>query len=344
MYSFKNDYSEGAHPSILKALAETNDIQFEGYGLDDYSLLAVNKIKSLIEDNDAIVHFIPGGTQSNLLAIASFLRPHEAVISVQTGHIATHETGAIEATGHKILEAKHSDGKVTVSEIKRILTEHHFEHMVKPKMVYISNPTEFGTVYTLEELNKLRQICDQNELYFYCDGARLGSALMSESCDYVIRDLHNLFDAFFIGGTKNGALIGEAMVLKNNEMKSEFRYLMKQRGALLSKGRVLGVQFFELFKDNLYFDLASHANQMADVLRNGIKESGGEFLLESDTNQLFPIMSNTLIEALEDEFEFYVWQPVDDDRSAIRLITSWATKRDNVESFVEEYKRLKELI
>jgi threonine aldolase len=339
MYSFKNDYSEGAHPDVLNALVDNNMNQEEGYGLDSYSEKAAAIIGNILGSPDSDIHFLSGGTQTNLLAISSFLRPHEACISASSAHIATHETGAIEATGHKIITVDTYDGKLTPDLIAPVLTEHHFEHMVKPRLVYISNSTELGTVYSKLELKDLHQYCYENSLLLYIDGARLGSAIMVKEAGLSLKDIHDLSDAFFIGGTKNGALMGEALVIRNNELKKDMRYMIKQRGALLSKGRVLGVQFEALFQGNLYFDLASHANNMAQLLTKKLKSLGCSFLIDSPTNQIFPIMSNNVIDKLSIDFSFYIWKSIDKDNSAIRLITSWATPESAVKNFITEYEK-----
>lgn len=339
MYSFKNDYCEGAHPKILEALQNSNMIQEEGYGLDSHTQNAAAAIKELVGDFQCGIHLISGGTLTNLIAISAFLRPHEACIAVTTGHIATHETGAIEATGHKILTVESSTGKLTAELIEPVLVEHHFEHMVKPKLVYISNPTELGTVYSKNELQALHDYCKLKNLILYCDGARLGAALTVKNSDVTMKDIYNMTDAFYIGATKIGALMGEALVLRNYDLKEEFRFLVKQRGALLSKGRVLGIQFEELFRNNLYFELAGHANAMAQILTDELKKLGCSFLINSPTNQIFPIIKNSVIEQLLKEFEFYTWEKIDDDHSAVRLITSWATKEDAVYSFIDYYKK-----
>ncbi len=338
MHSFKNDYSEGAHPDILDALLRNNNGQEEGYGLDQHTLNATSLIKKLVGDSDAAVHLISGGTQTNLIAIGAFLRPHEACITVKTGHIATHETGAIEATGHKLLTVDGVDGKLTPQLIAPVLTEHHFEHMVKPRLVYISNPSELGTIYTKDELSLLSDYCRKNDLFFYIDGARLGSALVCQESALTLEDVYSLADAFFIGGTKIGALLGEALVVRNPALKSDLRYLIKQRGALLAKGRILGIQFEELFRDNLYFNLAKHANDMAQYMVAELTDSGCTFLINSPTNQIFPVMANTVIDELSQQFDFYIWAKIDENNSAIRLVTSWATGQKEVESFVDAYK------
>lgn len=338
MYSFKNDYSEGAHPKILEALIKTNLEQVEGYGKDCYTLQAAAMLKKKIGRDDIDIHFMSGGTQTNLTALSAFLRPHEAVIAADTGHILVHETGAIEATGHKIFSIEVTDGKLTPNQIKAAIQLHTDEHMVKPKLIYISNPSEIGSIYKKEELKELHQCCTENNLFLFLDGARLGCALCAEENDLTLTDLASLVDAFYIGGTKNGALLGEALVICNPSLKEDFRFHMKQKGALLAKGKLLGIQFLELFKDDLYFSLAKHANQMASLLRDGITKAGYPFLTDSPSNQLFPILPNWLIKTLEKSYSFYVWSQVDADHSAIRLVTSWATREDAVMAFIEELR------
>ncbi|WP_010632132.1 threonine aldolase family protein [Sporolactobacillus vineae] len=335
MYSFKNDYSEGAHPAILEALMRTNLEQEEGYGEDRYSLEAADLIRQRIARPDAAVHFLTGGTQVNMTAISSFLRPHEAAIAAKTGHINVHETGAIEATGHKVVVAdSDGDGKLTPESIQQVLDAHPDEHMVKPKLVYISDTTEVGAIYTKSELERLKTFCDAHQLYLYLDGARLGSALTAEGNDLVLSDLPKLTDAFYIGGTKNGALIGEALVIVRDSLKEDFRYLIKQRGAMLAKGRVTGIQFLELLKGNLYFDLASHANRMADKLREGLTAQGFRFLTHSPSNQIFPVLPNALIDALLHQYAFLTWSKVDAQHTSVRLVTSWATREAAVDGFL----------
>ncbi|HEY8908655.1 MAG TPA: aminotransferase class I/II-fold pyridoxal phosphate-dependent enzyme [Desulfosporosinus sp.] len=338
MYSFKNDYSEGAHTRILNALMESNLEQVEGYGEDRFSLEAIELLKQSIGRHDIDIHLLSGGTQTNLIAISAFLRPHEAAIAANTGHILVHETGAVEATGHKIISIEVDDGKLNSLHIKGALDSHSDEHMVKPKLVYISNPTEIGTIYNKAELLEISQFCKENNLLLFMDGARLGSALCSDESDLELYDLGTLVDAFYIGGTKNGALIGEALVICSDPLKEDFRYHMKQKGALLAKGRLLGIQFIELFKDNLYFDLAKHANKMAGLLRDDISKAGFGYLVNTTSNQLFPILPNRLITELQKNYSFHVWSTVDSDNSAIRLVTSWATKEDAVLAFIEDMK------
>jgi len=339
MYSFKNDYSEGAHPQILNALLESNDVQQDGYGEDRYSLKAIELIKEKMGSMDVDIHLIPGGTQTNLTALSAFLRPHEAAIAATSGHIFTHETGAIEATGHKVIAIEAENGKLTPSLVKSVLEGHPDEHMVKPKLVYISNSTEIGSIYNKSELQELSDFCRKNNLIFYMDGARLGSALCSDENDLLLSDLPTLLDAFYIGGTKNGALIGEAFVICHDQLKEDFRYHIKQKGALLAKGRLLGIQFLELFRDNLFFDLALHANKMAELIRVELSKVNIKFLTHSSSNQIFPILPNGLISELQKNYAFLVWEKVDKDHSAIRIVTSWATKEDEVSGIIEEFKK-----
>jgi threonine aldolase len=338
MYSFKNDYSEGAHPNILNALVESNMEQVEGYGEDQYTKKAIELLKERIGRGDIDIHLFAGGTQTNLTAISAFLRPHEAAIAANTGHILVHETGAIEATGHKVISIETKNGKLNVKGIKSVLEAHTDEHMVKPKLVYISNSTEIGSIYTKNELEQLSEFCRDNNLFLYLDGARLGSALCSEENDLELSDLGNLVDAFYIGGTKNGALVGEALVICKNSLKDDFRFHIKQKGAMLAKGKLLGIQFLELFRDNLYFDLAKHANGMAKLLKDGISEAGYSFFTDSPSNQIFPILPNNIIEKLQKKYSFYIWQKIDEHNTAVRLVTSWATKEEMVLNFNQDLR------
>ncbi|WP_088187379.1 aminotransferase class I/II-fold pyridoxal phosphate-dependent enzyme [Desulfosporosinus sp. FKA] len=336
MYSFKNDYSEGAHPRLLKALSETNFEQVDGYGEDLYTQKAVQLLKQTIGRDDIDIHLLSGGTQTNLTAISAFLRPHEAIIAANTGHILVHETGAIEATGHKIISVEAGDGKLNSLHIKSVLDLHTDEHMVKPKLVYISNPTEIGSIYSKKELEEISVCCQENNLFLYMDGARLGSALCSDENDLELSALADLVDAFYIGGTKNGALLGEALVICRESLKEDFRFHMKQKGAMLAKGKVLGIQFLELFKDDLYFDMARHANAMASLLRDEITKAGFNFLVHSPSNQIFPILPDRIISELQKNYAFYVWSKVDLDHSSVRLVTSWATKEEEVLAFIKD--------
>jgi len=340
-YLFLSDYSEGCHPKILECLNKTNLNQEIGYGEDAISFEAIKLLKEKIDIQNIDIHFVSGGTQANIIAIAAMLRPYESIISADTGHINTHEAGAVEATGHKIDSFSNPEGKVVPEIIQSSVIEHQDEHMVKPKVVFISQPTEVGTVYSQKELEALSQICKKNNLYLYLDGARLGSALTARGADLDLKTTASLVDIFYIGGTKNGSLLGEAIVVVNDALKQEFRRHLKQRGALLAKGRVLGAQFLELFKDNLYFDLASHANTMAEKLSEGVKRLGYKFLTDSRTNQIFPIFPNDLIERLNKLYGFYVWSKIDNSHSSIRLVTSWATKEEAVDEFLSDLEELR---
>ena len=335
MYSFKNDYSEGAHPRILEKLLKTNLEQTEGYGKDKYCIEAENLIKNKLNNKDVNVHFISGGTQTNLIAISAFLRPYEAAISANTGHIQVNEAGSIEATGHKVIPVNVKDGKLRKEDIVSVLSKYTNEHVVKPKLVYISNSTEIGTIYTKSELEGLNQVCRENNLILFMDGARLGSALACKENDLTFEDISKLTDAFYIGGTKNGALLGEALVICNKDLQEDFRYNLKQKGAMLAKGRLLGIQFTELFKDDLYIEIGKHENDMADILRDGIKSLGYDFLVDSPSNQIFPILDNEVIEKLEKSYGFNIWERVTEERTAIRLVTSFATKEENCLEFIK---------
>jgi len=336
-YSFLNDYSEGAHPKILDALVSSNMVQQTPYGDDNYSDKAKSLIKNETGNQKVDVFFVSGGTQANLIIISSALKSHESVISVNTGHITLREAGAIEATGHKINSVVSNDGKLTKATIIEVLKEHDFgAHVVKPKMVYISNATEIGTIYTKSELKDLSDFCKKNNLYLFLDGARLGSALTASNNDLTLSDIANFTDIFTIGGTKNGTLIGEAIVIVNEKLKEDFPFHIKQRGAMLSKGRILGIQFLELFKDDLFFDLARHSNVMASKLIESIKATGFKMSSASTSNQIFPILPNQLITELEKKFEFYRWNKLNDDFTVLRLVTSWATEESKVDEFISD--------
>ena len=336
MYSFRNDYSEGAHPQVLQALTDTNAVQTVGYGMDPYCQAAADTIRRLCAAPDADVHFLVGGTHVNLVTIDAFLQSYEAVIAAQTGHVSTHETGAIEATGHKVCTVESPDGKLTPALVESVLAQHNgTEHMVLPRLVYISDTTEIGTIYTKAELTALRRCCDAHGLVLYLDGARLGSALTAPGNDLTLPDLAALTDAFTIGGTKNGALFGEALVL--TRPLPHYRWHMKQRGAVLAKGRLLGIQFQALLEDGLYFDLARHANQLALRLRDGIAALGYPFPVDSPSNQQFPVLPNATVQKLQElGYEFEIDHVVDADHTCIRLVTSWATPESAMESFLRD--------
>lgn len=340
MYCFNNDYSEGAHPRIMEALIQASLTQHTGYSLDSHTEHAKELIKKEIQRDDVDIHLIVGGTQTNLITISAALRPHQAVIAPETGHINVHETGSIESAGHKVLTQPTPDGKLTPNLIQKTLDFHTDEHMVQPKMVYISNTTEIGTQYTLAELEALSAFCRQKGLYLFLDGARLGAALTSLVNDLTMADIARLTDVFYIGGTKNGALFGEGLVITHPDLKPDFRFLIKQKGAMLAKGFLLGIQFEELFQNHLFYDMASHANEMAMVLKKTFSECGFSFLSESVTNQQFPILPNSLIAALRKSYQFLDQQVIDDAHTAVRFVTSWATKEEAVRQFVSDFKTL----
>lgn len=340
MYSFVNDYSEGAHPRILEAMSRFNLEQNKGYGMDTHSAAAKSYIRALLHKDMADIHLIPGGTQTNLLVISSFLRPHEAVIAADTGHINVHETGAIEATGHKVIAMPVTEGKLTPDAIRRALDYHTDEHMVKPKMVYLSNATELGTIYSRQELTAIHKLCRERNLYLFLDGARIGAAMTCKANDLSLPEIAELVDVFYIGGTKNGALLGEALVILREELKEDFRFLIKQRGAMLAKGFLIGIQFEELFKDELFFTLADHGNRMAERIAKTLKDCKISFQAEPVTNQLFPILPDTVIQELSKEFGFLVMERQDEKHSIIRLVTSWATTEESVEKLCEFFRKL----
>jgi len=335
-YSFLDDYSEGCHPAILDALASTNLAQQTAYGDDEYSIRARALIRAQLRSADLPVYFVASGTLANLIIIASALRPHEAVIAAASGHIVMRETGAIEATGHKIISIPSADGKLTPADIETAVAGNaQAPHMARPRLVYISNATEFGTVYSHAELTALRAVCDVHGLLLLIDGARLGAALSAPASDVSLSDIAQVADAFWIGGTKAGALIGEAIVLPNAGIAEDFAYGVKQRGALLAKGRLLGLQFQTLFEGGLYFELAAHGNAMAQKLSDGIVRAGHSLAAQTQSNQVFPMLPNVLIERLREQFAFYTWSEMDDARAVIRLVTSWATDEAQVDAFIE---------
>ena len=344
MILFNNDYSEGAHPEILKRLVDINFEQNTGYGVDKYSDKARSLIQSICSSPNMDVHFVTGGTLSNLIVISSVLRPHEGVISANTGHINVHETGAIENTGHKVLSIDSKDGKLTSSKVEDLCLAHfgdrEREHTVKPGMVYISNPTELGTIYTKKELTDLRHVCDKYGLYLFLDGARLGYGLVAESNDLTMADIANLCDVFYIGGTKVGTLFGEAICIVNDGLKKDFRYFIKQKGGLLAKGWILGLQFATLFEDNLYFSIADNAVKAAIEIKDAFLLKGFSFFCDSPTNQQFPILNTKHIEMLKDKYLYSYIQKLDDDNHVVRFCTSWATTEDNVLSLIEDIKKL----
>ena len=345
MIQFQCDYNEGAHPLILQRLTETNMEQTIGYGEDHYCTQARELIKQACENDNIDVHFLVGGTQTNTTIIAHTLRPYQGVLTAATGHINVHETGAIESTGHKVLSIESSDGKLTAAQIEEAMQAHLQEdgpeHMVQPGMVYLSFPTEVGTIYTHSELKAISTVCRKYELPLFVDGARLGYGLCSPKCDITLPQLTQLADVFYIGGTKVGALFGEAVVITNETLKRDFRYSIKRHGGMLAKGRLLGLQFATLFTDNLYMQIAQHAINEAMRIKVALQEAGISFLIDSPTNQQFPIFSNAQLEALSQKYRFSIWQRIGEAYTAVRICTSWATKSENVDQLIEDIKRLK---
>ena len=339
-YLFRDDYSEGCHLNILRALEETAFVQQVGYGLDEYSSEARTAIGQLMPEQDVDVHFVSGGTQANLIAITASLKTYQSVIAARTGHINGHEAGAIEATGHRVETVPTTDGKVTVDRLKPMLAQLGDANSTQPGMVYISNTTELGTIYNKTELTAISAFCREQGWYLYLDGARLPAALTAPDNDLTLADIAALTDAFTIGGTKNGGLFGEALVIVHPDLKEGFGYHVKQRGALLAKGRVLGVQFRELFRDNLIFDLAGHANTQAQTIAQAIEQLGYPFQVPPCSNQLFPILPKQVIEGLAEKYLFHVWEQVDEEHDVIRLVTSWATPTEACAQLVADLERL----
>ncbi len=340
MIRFDSDYLEGAHPKILKKIVETNYEQTEGYGRDKYTKSAIEKIRKICGREDADVHFLVGGTQTNMIVVSSALRTYEAVICANTGHINVHEAGAVEACGNKIITIDSDNGKINKEQVDSIIKEYKSqdvpEHMVKPKMVFISLPTECGTNYTKEELTILYKYCKENNLYLYIDGARIGYGLVAEDTDLTIKDVANLCDVFYIGGTKIGAMFGESVVILNNSLKRDFRYYIKQKGALLAKGRLLALQFDILMENELYFKISKSAVSLAMRIRQVLIEKGYTLYYDSYTNQQFVIINNNKLKELEKEFTFFKWKTIDKNRTVIRICTSWATTEENVDKLIEK--------
>ncbi|MEA3423630.1 MAG: aminotransferase class I/II-fold pyridoxal phosphate-dependent enzyme [Bacillota bacterium] len=341
MLYFMNDYSEGAHPKILEALSKTNMEQHVGYGVDTYTNQAKSLIKNRISRQDVDVHLMVTGTLTNLVSISHCLRPYEAIISTRLGHIAVHETGAIEATGHKVIEMPSEDGILKPEQIDEAVAAHLDEHMVVPKLVYISNATEMGTIYTKNQLIKLREKCDEHGLYLYLDGARLATALTCSDNDLTIEEIAKLTDIFYIGGTKNGILFGEALVVSNPELKDFVRFSIKQRGGLLAKGRILGLQFIELFTDDLYFEIAKHTNEMAKLLTDGINKLGYKLVTKTSTNLIFTVLPNAVHDELSKVCNYEAEVPHDENSIEARFVTSWATPKEDVLKLLELLKKLK---
>ena len=340
MILFNSDYTEGAHPRILERLMETNLEQTTGYGEDAYCEAAREAIRKVCDAPEADVHFLVGGTQANFTVISSALKPYQGVLCADTGHINVHETGAVEACGHKVLALPGKDGKITAEQIRNAHDLHwsdeSHEHIAQPKMVYISHPTELGTLYTKGELEEIGRVCRECGLYLFLDGARLGYGLMAPGTDVTIADIAKICDVFYIGGTKVGALFGEAVVIMNPQLKPDFRYCIKQKGGMLAKGRLLGIQFLELFRDGLYFEIAKHAIDMAMIIKEGLKEKGYSFFMDSVTNQQFIMIEDEKLEKIREKYGVTYQQRYDETHSVIRLCTSWATTEENVRAFLAD--------
>ena len=338
MYQFQCDYNQGAHPRIMERLLETNLEQTVGYGEDHYCAAAREAIRTAIGRTDVDVHFLVGGTQANATVISSILRPYQGVLCASTGHINVHETGAIEHGGHKVLAIECEGGLLSADRIRESVELHYAEdgpeHTVQPGMVYISFSSELGTVYTLQQLQEISSACREYELPLFIDGARMGYGLASEGCDVTLQDIAELADVFYLGGTKQGALFGEAVVIVNDALKKDFRYFIKQNGGMLAKGRLLGLQFLTLFEDGLYFRISQHAVRQALRIRDAFESKGFEMLVHSPSNQQFPILDNDTMSRLAENFLFSVWQKIDKSHTAVRFCTSWATDEKAVDSLI----------
>ena len=344
MICFNNDYSEGCHPNILNRLLQINLEQSSGYGMDHHCAKAAAKIRGLCGNDSLAVHFLVGGTQTNMTVINAALRAHQGVLCAATGHIHVHETGAVEATGHKILALPTDDGKITADQVRSAVVSHRedtaMEHTVQPKMVYISNPTELGTIYSKAELQDISNVCREMGLYLFLDGARLGYGLTAAGNDLTLEDIASLCDVFYIGGTKVGALFGEAVVIASSLIAEDFRYLIKQHGAMLAKGWLLGVQFDVLFTEGLYFDIARRANVLADQLRNTLENLGHPLFVPGTTNQVFAVLPDDLLKELAKDFTFSEQQRVDESHRAVRFCTSWATTPEQMDALCQTLKKL----
>ena len=339
MISFENDYITGAHPQILKRLFETNFEALSGYGTDSYCESARERIRAACGCADAQVEFLTGGTQTNALIISTMLKDYEGVISPKTGHVSVHEAGAIEYTGHKVLEIQQENGKIAPAALRRYMEDFYADanhkHMVFPGMIYISYPTEYGTLYTKKEPEEISETARKYRISLFIDGARLGYGLMSRQSDLTLPDIAELSDVFYIGGTKAGALCGEAVVFSKNNRPPRFMTSVKKRGALLAKGRLLGIQFDTLFTDNLYFKICRHAIDMAEKMKQIFRENKIPFYLESPTNQQFVILENTQMEELSKAVAFSFWEKYDEDHTVVRFATSWSTREEDLDRLNE---------
>ena len=336
-YNLRNDYCSIAHEEILKALVEHNHNLYLGYGNDEETLQAKELIKQHINNKDAEVFFLPGGTITNKVLISHILKPYEAVISVDSGHINVHETGTIEESGHKIITVPNYNGKINYQDVINVCLSHTDEHMVKPKMVYISNPTEFGTIYTKEELEKLSNVCKSLNLYLYVDGARLATALTSKKNDLNFQTFASLVDSFYIGGTKNGLILGEALVVLNKKLSEDIKYSIKHFGGMYSKGFVNGIQFKTLFKDDLFYKIGFKQNELAERLYSELININVEFLYPQDTNQIFPIFDNKIIERISNKLSFEIWEK-GEEKTTIRFVTHYNLNDDDITAVVKIIK------
>ena len=336
---FLSDYTEGAHPEVLKKLMDENMTHLVGYGADEATAAAKAKICAACGRDDLQIWFLSGGTQTNQVAISAMLRSCEGVVAATTAHVNGHEAGAIEYSGHKVLAVPHVNGKVTASVLRTYMDNHFressWEHLVQPGMVYISHPTEYGTLYSKQELSELSAVCREYSLPLYMDGARLGYGLMSEGSDLTLSDICELTDLFYIGGTKVGALCGEALIFTKQNMPKNFLAIVKQRGALLAKTRVVSLQFDALFTDGLYERLGRHAVELAMKIKRAFVEKGYTLHMDSPTNQQFIVLDKATMERLRQYAEFDVWEWVDDDNAAVRFATSWATTEEDVDKLIE---------
>ena len=343
MLRFECDYTEGCIPEILEAIAKENHTQLCGYSEDPVCDRARQKIKALCGGEDVDVHFLVGGTQTNTTVIAASIRPYQGVLSASPGHINCHETGAIEATGHKVIALASDTGRLSAAQIRKYCADHWadatHEHIVQPGMVYLSHPAENGTLYTLQELRDIRAACDEWNLTLFVDGARLGYGLAAPCNDVSIEDLAKLTDVFYIGGTKVGALFGEAVVIRNRELKKDFRYMIKRQGGMLAKGWLLGLQFDTLFENGRYFAVSQKAVAQALRIKEAFEKKGCRFLIESHTNQQFPILHRDILKKFDQDYTYSVWEQVDENHTAVRFCTSWATTDEQVDRLVQDISR-----
>lgn len=344
MLYFHNDYNEMCHPAVLQKMQENMGKQMGGYSEDTACEHAANMIRDLCENQELAVHFLVGGTQTNLTVISAALRPHQAALGANTAHINVHETGAIEATGHKVIGLPTEDGKITPEQIVQTVQMHYadaaHEHIPQPKLVYISNPTELGTIYSLAELEDISRVCKANKLFLFVDGARLGYGLAAKGNDVTLADFARLTDVFYIGGTKVGAMFGEAVVISNPAIAEDFRYLMKRHGGMLAKGWLLGLQYEALMEDNLYYRISAHADAMADQIRATLMQLNYPLLVEGVTNQIFPVLPDALLDKLSENFTFSEQERIDEGHRAVRFCTSWATEQEAVDALCEELRKL----